>query len=568
MSEQQPQQRPRGPGMVYSATSLVMLVALIALAFSPSNQTPPSIAEFAPQPREQITEAPDSQTSEFGSGEGGETIIEYVGTGEEAPPPPPPPPATVVEEVIVPAEARVRRCVGDPPRQIEDPQSPPCVAFWDGEDNGGATWLGVTADTITIAVPHVEAGPATGEDDLTREVEALEAFFNERFEFYGRRLNLVKADGASPNVSEPDPDTQKSVAVQVAQEIQAFASLPYADMGDADHYYYDELTRFGIVSVFSSWGSRRSQAELEALHPYQWGVIPSAHEISADQGDWSCVNLVGKPVQWSGQFNGQPRKFGILISPSPDGSVPDIEPLRKRLAECGAGEVVEVQAPFGQENQASRTAVLTLQTEGVTTVMPFTAVATLFLGVYHAADEQQYQPEWVVNSYSSMAEDTGPLFAPNSPQFAHSFGLRYQNKMHLVPDRFANWGVNEGDPGAADLSTANIKYIYEPLLLLASGIQWAGPNLTPDTFGAALRNLAFPNPGAGTLPYYQAHVGFGPGDHFFFDDAAPIFWRDDETSHDLNTPTGAYCYVDGGSRYLSGNFPTTPSAIFHDGPCY
>src|SRR5207302_1644062 len=44
-----------------------------------------------------------------------------------------------------------KRCVGKPPRQAEDPMSPPCVAYFNG-DNGGATYQGVTRDEITVAI--------------------------------------------------------------------------------------------------------------------------------------------------------------------------------------------------------------------------------------------------------------------------------------------------------------------------------------------------------------------------------------------------------------------------------
>src|SRR5207248_1022396 len=40
------------------------------------------------------------------------------------------------------AAPSTKQCVGHPPRQTEDPLSPPCVAFFTG-DNGGATYRGV-----------------------------------------------------------------------------------------------------------------------------------------------------------------------------------------------------------------------------------------------------------------------------------------------------------------------------------------------------------------------------------------------------------------------------------------
>src|SRR4051812_871623 len=108
-----------------------MFVVLSVLALTPANPAPPAIAEFAPQPKEQIKDAPKEQSSDFGSGGGGD-----VGNGPASSPSPSAraasPPS--VPDVALPPAARVRRCVGDPPRQTEDPQSPPCVAFWGGKD--------------------------------------------------------------------------------------------------------------------------------------------------------------------------------------------------------------------------------------------------------------------------------------------------------------------------------------------------------------------------------------------------------------------------------------------------
>jgi len=42
-------------------------------------------------------------------------------------------------------------CVGDPPRQTDDPLSPPCVGPYRG-DNGGATSMGVSRGTIKVVL--------------------------------------------------------------------------------------------------------------------------------------------------------------------------------------------------------------------------------------------------------------------------------------------------------------------------------------------------------------------------------------------------------------------------------
>src|SRR5207248_11263003 len=98
----------------------VLLVAIvIPLALRAAQGSPPAIAEFAPRPQHPITNAPSEQTSTVGRNGNGAAV---------GPSPSPSPSASPAG----PPRAAVKHCVGDPPRQTEDPQSPPCVPFWSG----------------------------------------------------------------------------------------------------------------------------------------------------------------------------------------------------------------------------------------------------------------------------------------------------------------------------------------------------------------------------------------------------------------------------------------------------
>jgi hypothetical protein len=552
----------RGPGTVFTISAAVVFLVLAALAFSPANKTPPALAELAPAPHSQITQAPSEQSSKFGSGAGG-------GAGGDGASRPTPTPSAQASVPSLPPQARLRRCVGNPPRQTEDPQSPPCVYGWNGKNNGGATSKGVTADTITVAVPWIAEGPGQGQSTMTREVMALQKFFNDRFEFYGRKLSLQKTDpGNTENDGTPNPSAQSAAAVSVDEQTKAFASLPYPDEGGADYYYYDELARRHIVSIYSALGTSESEAKLQKNHPYEWGILPPADVISDNQGEWMCKNVNGGNAIWSGQYTSTPRKYAIIVSDGPDGTAPPISKLLNRLAGCGIKISETVHVDYANANQDSRTAVVRLAQDGITTVIPWTSAAVLFLNLYQAADEAKYTPEWVITSNLNEDEDTAGLLGQPS-QTVHSFGLRFQNKAQLVPNVPANWAIHEADPGAANISLANEKYIYQPLMVLASGIEWAGPNLTPQTFGAALLKLKFPNPNAGASPWWQAHVGFGPGDHTWFDDATPVFWNQNVTSREVAQPTGAYCYIHSGTRYRLGQWPADSADMFKTSrPCY
>ena len=115
--------------------ALAVLAVLLPLLLHAATSSPPTAAEFSPNAQQVIKKAPPGQAA----------------------------PSTAPARATAPARGprrrprrrrrrksrcranQVKHCVGPPPlRQIEDPQSPPCIAYWKG-DNGGATATGVTA---------------------------------------------------------------------------------------------------------------------------------------------------------------------------------------------------------------------------------------------------------------------------------------------------------------------------------------------------------------------------------------------------------------------------------------
>ena len=130
------------------------------------------------------------------------------------------------------------------------------------------------------------------------------------------------------------------------------------------------------------------------------------------------------------------------------------------------------------------------------------------------------------------------------------------------------WAVREADPTSDP--QGNTYYAsnsrYYQLLLLASGIQLAGPDLTPASFQRGLQAARFPNPGAGAAPYFQARVGFQGQRHVMSADAS-MWWYDPNRpgTIDASTP-GSVCYVDRGRRYALGEWRRSDPAFFR-GSC-
>lgn len=539
--------RPKGPALTYLALAAATIVMIAAVALNAAQPPPPTVAEFAPQANEQIKEPPPDQAG--GPGPGGQ------------PPPTAGPDAspTATPTGIPTNIPRTRRCYGDPPRQTEDPQSPPCADFWDPKrDNGGATWQGVTADEIRIAWP----GTIEKADDTQR----LATFFNTRFEFYGRKIVLVPFgpkggvfnSGVSPSDMRADADFVDSQNV--------FASLSYVPRAGAEFHYYDRLAEHGIVSV-DSHASMRTEEHYARRAPYQWGYLPAFDVMMRNFGEFVCRSLAGRAPRYAGEtIRDEPeRRFGLVYHVASDGSAPDRSILAGILRDCGA-EVVPVEYPRIDDATTQQVA-LKLIDEDVTTVICL-CQGDHYFNLMPAATRNVYFPEWLVSSYHYLDYDSAAQRYPAEHQDS-VLGITFHNKW--LPQKEMPWyhAIKEVDPeyetGDDGYSSAAYERYYE-LLVLASGIQMAGPNLTPQNFERGLFKADFPEPGSGRAPLYHPGGGFGPGDHTMVDDAAMIWYSPSDMSYTTNVRRGTYCYVRLGLRYGIGQWPRGNPAFFED-PC-
>ena len=549
--------RPRTPSLVLGAAVTAVAVLVGAVALTSRQSPPPTIAEFAPQAVEQIKEALEEQSVAEADGPQG-TAREDAAPGARGT-------STTSPAAVVIEEGRVRQCVGSPPRQTEDPQSPPCVPFFDPDlDNGGATHKGVTADQITVAVPQQFF------EDMNAALKAAQ-FFNKRYEFYGRQLVLQPFGTSGCVDSQPDPAKMRADAVAVDEEIQVFATLAYAGCQGADHHYYDALAERQVVSIVDGNLTTGLERNYARRSPYQWNVMAGLDTILANTAQFVCATLAGKPPRYAGalQADAERRHFGVITTRSTDGTTPDLTPLREGLGTCG---VTPVEVRDEQTTDATRSGVntiVTLNDAGVTSVLCLCTAVDLRNVYMPAASSQGYQPEWVQSSYINTDLDNS-YGGGNAPpdQSAHVLGISFRNKLLPRQDMPWSWAVKEADPqfepAGATYYAAHSRYVQ--LLLLASGIQMAGPNLTPQTFGAALHRTRWANPGSGAPPYFQAEVGFAGPRHTMSVDAS-MFWFDPQRAGTVDPSVpGAICYVDRGKRYRLGQWPRTDPAFF-TGPC-
>ncbi len=536
--------QPKTVPLIYGGLSALLLIAIAALALVFVPPSPPSVAEFSPQAEEQIENAPEQQSSQFGSGAGACAVGQVCEEGTAGRQ------AQGSRKII--EKARVRRCVGDPPRQIEDPQSPPCVNYFEG-DNGGATSKGVTRDEIRVARIFLNA-------NVTRVNEALVRYFNRRFEFYGRQIRLMTYNH---RVSNTNADVIRSNAVRVDQELKAFAALPWPG-GLYSTPYFEELARRKVIGIDGIPSERTEKEYYEPHHPYLWSFPMSLDRGQRNMGQWVCNGLANKNAAYAGiEFQFSQRVFAILHSREQPGNVlTDPSAFTAELGRCGIKPARVVEFSSGADDTTMRTIMADFRKDGITTIACFCLDLSLTFRAMNGAESTAYFPEWLLAPMAG--QDSGSEMPPG--QRTHAFGLTSLNRPNPYSDSPWYWAVNEEDPTfspqlsgqTTDLSNAiTMNQHYTALLLLATGIQMAGPNLTPVTFEQGLFRTRFSNPGAGATPLYQARVGFGPGSHTMTQDLGMIWYDDTADAYDSTgaSSKGAFCFLGKGIRYGLGEWP-------------
>ncbi len=437
-----------------------------------------------------------------------------------------------------------KSCVGEPLRQIEDPQSPPCVASWQG-DNGGATATGVTRSTINIVMPEL----ANASDDPGL-LDALQRFFNARFMFYGRSIHISQSGPV--NGDDCDYPTQRSYADGVIGPGNLFASMWYSGCGG--WAYMDELAHHGVISAAAYPGLFESYMTQE--RPYVWDYQMEMGRLRATMGEYACKRLAGgNAVHGGPTVKSMPRVFGAIIeSTNTYPADSDPTPLESGLAECG----VKLKTYFTTNGfQSTTQAAGQMKDAGVTTVICFCLPSTDTETISNSAAGQGYFPEWLLSSdfLGDSTDGLGKWW--NQSELPFVFGLTFVPRQLRVTNEPARWAQTGGgdtvDPSSDPGEYSHRNDNYRSLLLLASGIQMAGPNLTPQTFEAGLERTVFPNPDPGLM---AGHVGFGGGSHSMTLDAAEWWWSNQAPSPYSGEPPGSLCYVDHGARHSGGDWPS------------
>ncbi|HEY5156251.1 MAG TPA: hypothetical protein VIJ47_16030, partial [Acidimicrobiales bacterium] len=259
----------------------------------------------------------------------------------------------------------------------------------------------------------------------------------------------------------------------------------------------------------------------------------------------------------------QPRKFGLVyLSNNAEAERVEAQ-FEKGLADNGVtlAEKVAYKSPVDLQTDAPQL-IAKLKSAGVTSVI-FAGDPVAPGPLTVAATGQEYFPEWIITG-SPLTDTTAFGRTYDQRQWAHAFGVS-GGAAPVDPTKSGslflyNWFFGQAPPAPTGAPTR----VIEPALFYAV-IQGLGPNLTAQGFQDALF-AAPPTTRALTQPSLSyGDKGIWPKtDYMGVDDATEVWWNADATGSDeiQRSGKGMWEFVDGGKRYLPGEWPSHPSTAF------
>ena len=454
---------------------------------------------------------------------------------------------------------------------VPDYFAPECYAPWpEGQDNGGATAQGVTADEVTVVYYEgMEGDPiiayisdAVAVDDTNQQqfdtMQGLVDYYEQYYEMYGRKVNLVTYEGTGIATDEV---AARADAVAIAEQYQPFAVLGGPALTSA---FADELAARNILCV----GCTPSQPDqfYADRDPYVWSLGMSALQQQQQSMEFLEKQIIGGNAEFGGDaVKDQPRTFGLLYLESSAASKDLADSFAAAMEQAGApfAEVVAYQLDPATIQQQASQVITKMKAAGVTTIV-FAGDPVAPRDFTREATAQEYFPEWFFTQ-SALVDTTAFARTYDQEQWQHAFGMTTLaargNPTSTGSYNIYNWF--KGTPPPADDTVG----ILAPNAALFFGImQGVGPDLTAENW----RDALFAWPGS-TPAISQPYLSYGDKgywdttpDYLGIDDATIIWWNPNASGPDeiRKEGQGMYVYVDGGKRYLPGQWPTTKMALF------
>ena len=589
----------RYPPLVIIVISIIVAVMVLPSALNQPQTSPTETAEFAPVPPSNGNPPPGGNFADLGLA--GSSTVTDVTSPQQQQNQPPPPPAGLAPPSGQGDSPPGLRCVAG--HQTEDPLSPPCDPVYTG-NNGGATYAGVTGSEIRVIV-YLEGNDCTSfgfetnnrPDDTYFDFDLppsqsssnssypesmsiwapamrdLDKFFNQHFQMYHRHVHMRLWHGTPPTTSEVAAGVNCSTAAErqadAAAEFQAFH--PFAVINLAQSYatsYSDYMNQHGVLDFIDESRLTISpaigvpQSSFTKYPGLVWSYLPSMESWAKWVSDFLCKKMDPYPVSYTGNptDQGKKRVWGLV-----EGAA-DTEPIEynqfanlitndvKQECNISWAAVENVESPGYNLSESpnnpptyAQQGMANMRTAGVTTV--FWAGGNDDYTT-RAAQGYGYFPEWIVAGDRAMDAEVGGFFQQPS-EWKNAFTVSNVEKYPNNYNQQCYLAYQDADPQAGAPGSTNA-YIacqaYADFRLLWTGIQVAGPHLTPQSMDQgyhAIPKSPSNNPG-------EVTCFFNTGDYNCIKDAEYMWW--DPSAIDPDSNQGCYRMVEGGKRWVEGRW--------------
>lgn len=549
-------QKPLQRWLPLAQLGVALVVAMLVLpsALRPPPDQATTSAEFSPDapPDQKRT---DAIFSALKQAESSGVQSESLGADEET--------TTTLPARQVRRRPPKGQCFGDPPQQIESVYSPPCQPGFQG-DNGGDTARGVSRDEIRIgfvmeltgtakdgAVPRTKEEAPADESPNLRTYRVLQAYFNQRYEFYGRQVRFYYVGGETGATGD---ENEKARAQKAVNQYKVFAAIHETQPASLEELIRNKVVTYSLAQVPRTFYAER--------RPYQWSFTPDATTLIEMGAEYVCKKLAGRPASYTDdpKLDLTKRKYGILAYDLP--AYRDNSPRMQRLLKEQCGVTIEPGADVRYTLEGERaadlgSAVTKLAAANVTTIIYLGDLLSAAIFT-QAAEDQRYSPEWFLPGFGGV--DTGDIArAYNQNQWRHAFGFSVYEVPRPRQAGECQRAYHSIDPDN-DPDPSMCRYMWGHLVQLLGAIQETGPNLTPENFERG----QFRIPATKPEPTWRIAGGYGPNDYTYPDYAAEIWWDPTARWGEDGGP-GAYRWVDGGRRYRVGEWPAGDSQVFKEG---
>ncbi|HEX2850477.1 MAG TPA: hypothetical protein VHN98_07980 [Acidimicrobiales bacterium] len=460
--------------------------------------------------------------------------------------------------------------------------APPCVNHQDNVDNGGATYNGVTKDTIKISVrvtadaggPNAatvnqiqkQAGQATT-DDAFQYANTLLPWFNSHFELYGRKVVLEKRSGNGNGTDEAQSKGQAAAcqdANDIASSQHAFGVVSYG-------FGYISQPFSECAKQYKLWipmGAAYFPEEYyQRWDPYVWAGTMECDRIATDVGEYIGKRLANKPPKWAGSDvqqsakinTGGNRKFGTYV-PNNDGYQHCVDitvGILKNQYHQDVSSRYNYTLDVSQFPSEAARGITQFQADHDTTIVQACdPISSIFLT--QAAAKQQYHPEWFIIGVAAQDTDGYARLWDQSEVDGHLFGLSQlgSDKRINDPNGEAALAWKEATKGQAMPNGAGL--VYYEMLQMFSQLQVAGPQLTPANIATGTHAMP---PGGG--PTGAVGTWDFSNDHTAINDSREIYYTGKANGYDGKA--GTYLETYGGKRFSSGQWPAEDPPVYPNG---